>query len=137
MKFTELIKLTSLKLLAIFGYITFLAGIYIITCTHNHYYCLNQVGEYTYKNLSQKGDYEIIILLFGAACLIIHLILLLYLICEIIIKKNYVSIQNNKNYNNIYKVSFYIGLALNIVPYIISRFFEILFTELAILTGIF
>ena len=44
---------------------SFAISIYIATHIHDKYFYINDCGKYIYKNLSQKGDYEFLILFFG------------------------------------------------------------------------
>jgi hypothetical protein len=123
------------KLLSIFGYLALFFHFYFVTNLHNKYYFLNDANEYIYKNITQKGDYEFLIIMYGLIFLCIHIALLIGLVCELIIKKDY-PILKEQNTNKLSCILFYIGLVLNICPYITSRFFEILYTEFLIFIGI-
>ena len=90
------------------------------------------MGNYVYKNISQMGEYEVIIFLYGIICLTIHLLLFISLLCELIIKKNYLDSKFQIN-TNILNILFFIGLFLNISPYIVSRFIEIIYNEVRLI----
>ena len=135
MKIHKLTNYTTLKIFSVMGYISFAISIYIATHIHDKYFYINDCGKYIYKNLSQKGDYEFLILFFGGIIFIIHLILIISWFCEILIKKDLI-IQKTYNQNSLKKIFLYIGFILNISPYIVSGFLEIIKNEFLLLINL-
>ena len=122
----------TLKIFSIIGYILFFLSLYITIFIHSYYYNIDNMGNYVYKNISQMGEYEVIIFLYGIICLLIHLLLFISLLYELIIKKNYLDSKFQIN-TNILNILFFIGLFLNISPYIVSRFIEIIYNEVRLI----